>query len=113
MHLKLTDLAIRSLPVPGRGQKDYYDISMPGLCLRVSQGGSKVFTFLLRKENKRRRITIGKYGTVTLSEARTAANKILAGASPNPFASMTFETALDLYITHHLSFQSQSHRVAL
>ena len=85
MHLKLTDLAIRSLPVPQKGQADYYDTSMPGFCLRVSQGGSKVFTFLLRRQNKRRRITIGNYGALTLSQARTAANKILAGATPNPF----------------------------
>ena len=43
MRLKLTDLTIRSLPVPEKGQTDYYDINHPGLCLRVSQGGSKVF----------------------------------------------------------------------
>ena len=93
MHLKLTDLAIRSLPAPQKGQADYYDTSMPGLCLRVSQGGSKVFTFVLRRQNKRRRITIGKYGAVTLSQARTAANKILAGATPNPFSPLPYSDA--------------------
>ena len=109
MKLKLTDLTIRSLPIPERGQADYYDLSYPGLCLRVSQGGSKVFTFIHRKGGDRQRHTIGKYGQVTLSEAREACRKLTLVAIPGK--SISYDDALDLYVKHHLAHMRQSHRI--
>jgi hypothetical protein len=43
--LNLTDLAIRSLKAPDKGQKDYFDGAMPGFSVRISQGGTRSFFF--------------------------------------------------------------------
>ena len=40
----LTDLGIRTLPAPEKGVKRYWD--KDGLCLQVSQGGTKTFYFV-------------------------------------------------------------------
>jgi integrase len=70
----LNDARLRSLPVPEKGQKDFWDSSLTGFGVRVSQGGSK--TFVLNIDNSRR--VIGRYGIITLSEARAEAKRILA-----------------------------------
>ena len=58
MHL--TDLTVRSLRPPARGQKDYADDAIPGLAVRVSQGGTKAFT--LTYGSPRKRVTLGRFG---------------------------------------------------
>lgn len=70
----LNDLKLRSLPSPEKGQRDYWDTSLRGFGVRVSQGGTR--TFVLNIDNSRR--TIGRYGVISLSEARTEAKRILA-----------------------------------
>lgn len=72
--LALSDLKLRSLPTPEKGQKDYWDASLPGFGIRISQGGSK--TFILNIDNARR--TIGRFGILSLAEARGEAKRILA-----------------------------------
>lgn len=59
--MRLTDLAIRNLKQPEKGQRDYRDDSIPGFICRVSQAGSK--TFYLMHGADRRRIALGKYPT--------------------------------------------------
>jgi len=54
---RLTDIQIRNLPPPDKGQKVYCEPS--GLCVRVSQGGSKSFVFQVGKAGKR--IELGRY----------------------------------------------------
>jgi len=106
MRVKLTDLTIRSLPVPEKGQTEYYDINHPGLCLRVSQGGSKVFTFLNRQNGARRRVTIGKYPAIGLSDARAACRGMAANPAMN---TTTFGEAVASYLalaTAHMSRSS-------
>jgi integrase len=106
MKLKVTDLTIRSLPVPEKGQADYYDINHPGLCLRVSQGGSKVFTFLNRQNGARRRVTIGKYPSISLSDARTACRGFAANPAMN---TVTFGEAVASYLALATTHMSRSH----
>lgn len=72
----LTDATIRALPAPASGQKIYRLGGVPGLCCRVSQGGTKTFVLVIGKEG--RKITIGRYGVITLADARTEAKKKLA-----------------------------------
>jgi integrase len=74
--VKLTDMTLQKLPIPERGQKLHSDDSLPGFAVRVSQGGTKTFLAIVGKE--RRFITIGRYGIVTLSQARERAKNILA-----------------------------------
>lgn len=106
MKLKLTDLTIKSLPTPKQGQADYYDLAYPGLCLRTSQGGSKVFTFIHRKDNTRKRITLGTYGQITLAQAREMARSI---EIQPVVGSLTFGEAVQAYLSAETGKMSKSH----
>jgi len=70
----LTDFSIKNLPIPPSGQVTYDDAPSP-LKVRVSQGGTKTFLVLL---GSGKRYTIGRYGEVSLADARTAARKLRA-----------------------------------
>jgi hypothetical protein len=48
---QFSDLKLRSLKPPSNGQLDYWDATLPGFGLRVSQGGAK--TFILKHRNRR------------------------------------------------------------
>jgi integrase len=74
--IELTDIGVRSLKAPDRGQITYQDNRFPGFGVRVSQGGGK--SFVLVHGAKRQRITIGRYPAITLKEAREEAKRILA-----------------------------------
>lgn len=50
---------------------------MPGLILRVSKSGTKTFCLLKRIDQKMQRVTIGRFGVLTLSEARERVRLIL------------------------------------
>lgn len=84
--MRLTDIAIRNLPVPEQGQTIHVDTTLPGFGVRVSPGGSK--TFVLTYGKHRRRLTIGRYPVITLAQARDIARKHLAertlGQHTNP-----------------------------
>lgn len=76
--MRLTDLSVRTLPLPPNGQKTYWDSSLRGFGCRVSQGGSR--SFVLQFGAERQLVTIGKYhpDILPLATARTEAKKILA-----------------------------------
>jgi len=71
---RLTDLTIRNLPVPSSGQVTHDDEGSP-LKIRISQGGSKTFLVMLGSGHRH---TIGRFGEVTLAEAREAARRLRA-----------------------------------
>jgi len=52
-------------------QTDYFDQTVPGLALRVTSKGTKAWTFLYG--TPRRRLTLGRYPSLSLAGARTAA----------------------------------------
>jgi integrase len=72
---KFSDLTLKSLPVPESGQTTYSDDGT-ALKVRVSQGGAK--TFFVTLDGSGRRHTIGRYGDVTLADARSAARRLRA-----------------------------------
>jgi hypothetical protein len=74
MHL--TDITIKALKPPPSGQVTYTDDSLPGFGVRVSQGGVKSFVVVYGRS--RRRVTIGRYPTISLQKARTTARAMLA-----------------------------------
>lgn len=78
--IALTDLSIKRLPVPEKGQVIYFDANTPNFGVRVSQGGTKTFLAVLGKQRRKR--TIGKYPTVTLRDARREAQRLIANHSP-------------------------------
>ena len=94
---KLTDLTLKSLPTPEKGQKDYWDTTIKGFGVRVSCGGAK--TFVLNKN--KRRVTLGRYPATSLADARQHALQ-LKYLKDNPKL-ISFITARDLFIQKHLS----------
>jgi integrase len=74
--VRLTDISIRSVKPPPRGQKTHFDDTLSGFGIRVSQGGTK--TFVLMHGVDRRLSTIGRVGIITLAQARQKAKSILA-----------------------------------
>jgi integrase len=98
MHL--SDATIRNLKTPATGQKAYYDDAIPGFSVRVSQGAK---TFSLVYGSPRKRITLGRYPLISLSQAREKARKLLAhrmlhGDTP---PDITLEEAAQLFLKLH------------
>lgn len=72
---KLTDIAIRKLPVPETGRKTYWE---QGFGVRVSYSGSKAF--VLKHQGKMQ--VIGKYPAMSLKIARETAQRMKLGDTP-------------------------------
>ena len=84
---EFTDRAIKKLPVPPKPtQLDYFDAKVSGLALRVSYGGAKTFCLWYGPAHKRKRLTLGKYGSLEdgrlpLAMARRRAKAELGGVA--------------------------------
>lgn len=74
--MRLTDLTIRNLPAPAEGAVIHLCDTITGFGVRVSKGGTK--SFVLTYGSDRKRITLGRYGIITLSQARDLARTHLA-----------------------------------
>src|SRR6516225_2196227 len=107
MKLKLTDVAIRNLPIPEKGQKSYYDLTFPTLAVRVSQGGTKTFVLESGKRGARTLKTLGRYPALTLAEARSKAR--IMQISPDEQAGVTFGEATASYLALATAHMSRSH----
>jgi integrase len=91
-----SDVGLRSLPVPEKGQVAYWDEKLPSFGCRVSQAGSK--TFVLKRNNSL--ITIGRYGVLSLADARSEAKRLLAEftlGKTRPQA-VAYSAAVDLFV---------------
>lgn len=100
--LKLTDSFCRGAKVTtGSKQEDYWDTLSPGLGLRVTAGGKRVWCYRYRWQGQRKRLTLLPFGNaaavldsrgkqvasqMTLSAARAKANELsaLRDAGVNP-----------------------------
>jgi integrase len=94
----LTDISVRALKAPAHGQITVWDSSSP-VGVRVSAGGTKTFIVLV---GSGKRQTIGKFGIISLAEARAEAKRILAEktlgiAKPKP-SSVSFATACNYFL---------------
>lgn len=98
MRALLTDVSLRALKVPSSGQYTVWDSSSP-VGVRVSSGGAKTFIVLVGSGKRR---MIGKFGIITLAEARAEAKRILAektlGIAKPKASSISFATACNLFI---------------
>ena len=70
MATRLTDRTIKSAKVPTSGRIELRDAAVPGLHLRISASGSKVWGLYYYVEGHKRRHTIGDLDTYTLAQAR-------------------------------------------
>src|SRR6266540_2144178 len=70
MRVQLTDRFCASAKSAGV-QTDYFDVSVSGLALRVTSGGTKSWSLLYG--TPRRRVTLGRYPSLSLAGARARA----------------------------------------
>jgi integrase len=98
--MKLTDFTLRTLEPNGR-LAVYRDDSLVGFGVRITPNG--VRSFFLQHGNDRATTTIGRYGIITLAEARTAARRILAQKTLGTYQprSIKFSEALDTFVATH------------
>jgi integrase len=68
----LTVASVARIKPPRIGQSDYFDSGYPGLSLRVSYGGAKAWVFFYRLHGKLRRLSLGRFPSVSIIEAREA-----------------------------------------
>src|ERR1700751_3380770 len=79
-RLRLTKSVTDDLPVPSQDTV-YWDAGLPGVGIKVTPKGRKVFIVMYRLAgagSRLRKYTIGPYGRVTLPMARAQAQKIFA-----------------------------------
>jgi integrase len=80
--MKINKSNVDKLEIPvattrGTAQKRYYDDSIKGFGVRVTSGGTKAFFIEKVVGRKLRRITLGRYGEITVEQAKKEAQKIL------------------------------------
>lgn len=109
-EFKFTNSDIQALPpAPEKKRLDYDDPKTPGLSLRVTDSGTKTFSFRLRAKGSKNptRITIGKFPAVNVDQARREAAKIrvqfIEGANPSTIkraakGEPTFEELFERYL---------------
>jgi len=85
MRLHLTDRFCQHAKATAI-QTDYFDDQITGLALRVTKGGTKAWT--LTYGTPRRRITLGRYPSLSLAAARTAAIEVREGHQTGTVAAL-------------------------
>ena len=77
MGTKLTETIVASATCPvGKPDVVLFDSVLPGFGLRVTAGGARTFVLQYKALGKRRRVTIGRYGELTLAQARRKAEAL-------------------------------------
>lgn len=112
--MRLTDQGIRGLPFTETGQRHYHDDAVRGLSLCVGTR-TKTFTLIVRKGDRRKRLTLGPYDPphFTLAMAREKAKDVLAAERLRKTETprTTFEEALETYYRVHVAnLRKQSRR---
>lgn len=105
----ITDVVARNAkPKPG-GQVMYWDSSLSNFGLRVGER-SKTWTVLLGRE--RRRLTVGRYPTMSVQDARAEARRLLVAAetarNETGVAVIPFPDALETFVAVHLAEKKES-----
>jgi len=119
MTVNLTTRTVASLkPVPGQ-RAEFFDETVTGLAVRVTEHGVKSWTVLYRVGGRQRRLTLGRYPTIGLAKARKLATRALRAAADgedpatDKRAARLGETVGDLakaYLEKHAKAQKRSWR---
>ena len=96
--LHLTDLSVKALK-PSERYVTYWSDTTPGFGIRV---GKRSRTWTVMRGRTRERVSIGQYPTVSLSDARKEALRLLSeeGSAPQP-VEKTFKVAREEFLTEH------------
>jgi integrase len=98
MKVQLTDRFCQHAK-SSAAQTDYFDETVTGLALRVTSGGVKAWTLLYGIP--RRRVTLGRYPSMSLVSARTAAIEVREGRTQGTVAALA-----EVYIKSKGSYRS-------
>src|SRR5262245_30400544 len=76
--MRLTDIIIKRLPTPQRGNKVSYDDAVRGFGCRVTAAGARAFVLNYRRKSdgRERRITIGSFPDWSTASAREEAKRL-------------------------------------
>lgn len=79
MRAKLTKRTIEAAAIPERGEVDLRDTDLKGLACRIRPSGERVFVvrYRVRSTGERRVHVLGRFGALTVEQARGEAKKIL------------------------------------
>ncbi|MCZ6589314.1 MAG: Arm DNA-binding domain-containing protein [Alphaproteobacteria bacterium] len=77
----MTSRSVAALKPPAEGRVEYFDASLPGFALRVSESGRRTWVVLYRVNGRLRRYTFGTYPMMPLADARDRASDALRDAS--------------------------------
>jgi integrase len=117
-----SDLFLKRLKPNPSGQFQRFDKKTPGLGIRVSPGGTKAFVLCYRVARRNRRLALGRYPTMSLSEARERAREglgqVARGIDPanekslarDTYQSSLFPTVLDDFIENYAKRKTRSWR---
>lgn len=87
MKKKLTMTAILAQPHPKKGRLTIHDTATPGLCVRITESGSRTFYLCRWKDGKVRWVRLGGVAEMTVEQAQRAARDgnadLAAGVDPN------------------------------
>ena len=105
----LTDLVVKNAKAPERGQVDIWDDRIPGFGVRVTSQGTKTFVVMFRHDGRKKRMTLGRYPVVSLSDARKLAhdalNKVVHGTNPDEERRVrkrdAFATVVDEFVKNY------------
>lgn len=73
--ISMTARWVQSVEPPEKGQVDYFDQKPGGVILRVTEKGVKSWCVMYRHTRRLRRLTLGKYPTLSLADARELAGQ--------------------------------------
>ena len=109
MSLKLTKRAIDALDPPAIGTDFHFDTDVRGFGLRITAGDARTFIWQGRIFGKKARMKIGRFGDITVEEARniarSIAGEVAAGKDPRAekkrreTATLTLSKAFENYLT--------------
>jgi integrase len=110
-RIHFTDRTLRALkPPPRPKQIDFWDEALPGFGLRVSYNGRKSWVVLYRCNGVKGRLTLGRFDTIPLADAREQARAALRDAAAGVDPSVkkehdreapTFKRLADRYIEEY------------
>jgi integrase len=108
MRVLLTDRFCDRAKATG-AQTDYFDENVSGLALRVAAGGVKTWTLHFGPAKKRTRISLGRYPSISLANARAKAletkSAVAEGRDPRSGSTdaMTVSDLVASYVEKHVA----------
>ena len=102
--MKLTKAVVDALPLPAKGYALHWDDEIKGFGVRVLSTGTMSFILQQRIHGKDRRMTLGRYGKVTVEQARklAQANTGLIASGGDPVAEKKRKNAVEIKLAQVL-----------